>query len=77
MTKFKMVRFDDWEALYHDDEKGEKITEGHRIDARDLAEATGLDLEIQWATGPFIETVEASGVVPDKLSDYPEGALED
>lgn len=70
---YKMVSFDDWEALYCN---GEKVLEGHRISVEDILKEMEVACEFKCASGPFLEEVQASGYVPDSLGEYPEDAFE-
>jgi hypothetical protein len=71
----KLVQMDDWQALY--DDEGDKILEGHTIPTRDLLEALGVTLSIVWVTDDYYEETAVYGGVPEKLSEYPEGALDE
>jgi hypothetical protein len=48
MMKITFVDGDDWEALYID---GECVTQGHRIEARELAEILSKRFGFEWDSG--------------------------
>lgn len=75
MNGFRLVRFDDWEALY-DTSTGAKIIEGHRIDARDLLREINADCDVKSASPEFDSKTACDGYVPENLGEYPEGAFE-
>lgn len=75
MLGFKLVRFDDWEALYRTD-TGEKVHEEHRIAPDLLLKLINADCDVAWAPEEIEAAAMESGVVPERLSDYPEGSLD-
>lgn len=73
MSTFRIVRFDDWEALYIDDEC---VCQNHQITVSELAThlraTAGVDIEIQWVKpdSELEKFVESEGCLPDDLFDH-------
>ena len=72
MPGFRLVKFDDWEALYRTD-TGEKIDEGHSIRQEDLLKQINADCDVVWAEEAIEAKAMETGYVPENLSEYPEG----
>jgi len=58
-----LVNDDCWEGLYKD---GMLVTQGHRVEVEDLAEAAGLDFEKKFADADW---AAERGDLPEKLDE--------
>jgi hypothetical protein len=67
---FRLVRFDDWEALY--DDEGDKLLEGHTIPTEDLFREIGADCVVTYVSDAFCRASEQIGYVPETLAEYPD-----
>ena len=71
MARFTYVDFDDWVALYKD---GEKVSEGHSLNIRDLFIELDADVEVIYVEydTPLGEYIESNGRPPETVLEVQE-----